>query len=88
MGYRVQVVGRVQGVFFRASTKTEADNLGLTGWVKNESDGSVLIEVEGAEESLELFLKWCKNGPSIARVDDIKITEIPIQGFKEFEITY
>ncbi len=88
MGYRIQVFGRVQGVFFRASTKTEADNLGLTGWVKNESDGSVLIEVEGAEESLELFLKWCKNGPSIARVDDIKITEIPIQGFKEFVITY
>ncbi len=86
--FRITVTGRVQGVFFRASTKTQADNLGLTGWVKNESDGSVMIEVAGDEKSIQNFIKWCHEGPPISRVDNVRLKEIPNQDFKDFKITY
>ena len=62
------VRGRVQGVFFRASAQREARRLGLTGWVKNTSDGSVEILVEGEDERVREFLQWAQKGPSAARV--------------------
>ena len=49
MAVRIRVYGKVQGVFYRATTKTVADDLGLTGWVKNEADGSVTIIAEGSK---------------------------------------
>lgn len=54
------IEGKVQGVFFRASAKEQADKLGLNGWVRNLSDGSVEIQVEGEKETLKRFLEWCK----------------------------
>ncbi len=68
---KIKVIGKVQGVWFRASTKDKADELGLHGYVKNEPDGSVFIEVSGAEKLIEDFLKWVKKGPELARVDDL-----------------
>lgn len=65
------VRGRVQGVFFRATAQREARQLGLTGWVKNRSDGSVEIVAEGEEEYVKDFLTWAQNGPSTARVDNV-----------------
>jgi acylphosphatase len=72
---QVQVIvkGRVQGVFFRASTQREARRLGLTGWVKNRSDGAVEITAEGEESSLRQLCMWAERGPSAARVDDVQI---------------
>lgn len=70
---RLQIVvkGRVQGVFFRASAAREARQLGLTGWVKNRSDGSVESLVEGDEDRVKDFLTWAQHGPTTARVDDV-----------------
>lgn len=86
--YRIRAAGRVQGVFFRASTKEFADKLGISGWVKNEPDGSVLIEAEGSDESLDRFIDWCKSGPPMSVVEELKYEEIPTQSFKKFRITY
>ena len=86
--YRIRVIGKVQGVFFRASTKEKADVLGIVGWARNESDGSVLIEAEGEESELEEFISWCHSGPPMAVVDELKIESIAVQGFQDFRIAY
>lgn len=65
------VRGRVQGVYFRASTQREARRLGLTGWVKNRSDGSVEILAEGEETSIRELYSWAQKGPTAARVDRV-----------------
>ncbi len=88
MTRRIQVFGKVQGVFFRASAKTVADDLRLTGWVKNESDGSVLIEVEGSENSIEKMIEWCEEGPTFANVSDVILSEAEEIAFEGFEIRY
>jgi len=85
---RIKVTGRVQGVFFRASTKEKADQLGVKGWVRNEPDGSVLIEAEGEESAINEFKQWCAIGPSAARVEKVSVQEVPKQDYHEFEITY
>ena len=68
---RVRVSGRVQGVFFRASAEAEAARLGLTGWVMNDHDGSVLLEAQGARPALDELLQWCHRGPRSARVEEV-----------------
>ncbi|MBI5517543.1 MAG: acylphosphatase [Deltaproteobacteria bacterium] len=65
------VRGRVQGVFFRASTQREARRLGLTGWVQNRPDGSVEVLAEGEEDPLKEFLVWLQRGSTAARVDRV-----------------
>jgi acylphosphatase len=82
----VWVSGKVQGVFFRASTKEQADYLGVKGFVRNEANGDVYIEAEGEENQLQEFLKWCEHGPSRARVDNLKIEEGPFKNFVRFEV--
>lgn len=67
------VRGRVQGVFFRASTQREARRLGLTGWVKNRSDGVIEILAEGEEEEIKELIGWTNRGPSAARVDAVDV---------------
>ena len=71
--YRVRIhcLGKVQGVFFRASTKSVADKLGLYGWVRNESDGSVLIEATGLRRAITPLIEWCEKGPPMADVSNI-----------------
>lgn len=88
IAYRIQVVGKVQGVFFRASTKGKADDLGLKGWVRNEADGSVLIVAEGSREKLEIFKEWCEHGPHFARVEKVHCEEVTTENFQGFRITY
>ena len=68
---RARVTGRVQGVFYRASTVQEAARLGLVGWVRNVPDGSVLIEAQGEREGVEHLLAWCGKGPPGARVSRV-----------------
>jgi len=82
----ILVTGRVQGVFFRASTADVARSLHLTGWVMNKPDGSVYIEAEGDERALEQFVSWCKQGPPAARVEKCGVSEGQIKGYTSFEI--
>ena len=65
------VHGRVQGVFFRDSTRSEAQRLGLSGWVRNNPDGTVEVEAVGARPALEELHDWLGLGPPAARVDRV-----------------
>lgn len=67
----IKIHGKVQGVFFRASAREKAEQLGIKGWSMNNSDGTVSIEAEGQREALEKFLDWCYTGPDRAEVDKI-----------------
>jgi len=73
-GRRVRIIvrGRVQGVFFRASTRSQAESLGVTGAVKNLADGSVEVIAEGSEASLRDLVSWCRRGPPGAQVSEIE----------------
>ncbi|MBS1545250.1 MAG: acylphosphatase [Bacteroidetes bacterium] len=82
----VRIQGKVQGVFFRASTQQQASALGLHGFTRNESDGSVYIEAEGPADSLEQFIKWCHQGPPRATVHRVEVSEQPSRGFHGFEV--
>ncbi|NJQ97304.1 MAG: acylphosphatase [Hydrococcus sp. CSU_1_8] len=61
--FSARYVGRVQGVGFRATARSIALGHGVTGWVRNEPDGSVYVEAEGDEIALKSFSEWCKKGP-------------------------
>jgi len=83
----VFVRGRVQGVFFRASTQREARRLGLTGWVKNRPDGSVEVLAEGEEEGLKDLIGWANRGPGAARVERVDVRWRGFAGdFSDFRI--
>ena len=69
----VRVEGRVQGVFFRASTRQTAVRLGLAGWVANRPDGSVEAFFQGPAEAVETAVAWCRGGPRGARVDRVAV---------------
>ena len=84
---RAKIIGRVQGVYFRASALQEAQKLGLTGCVMNCPDGSVELIAEGVRNNLEALLAWCWHGPSGARVFDVDIRwESPEHTFRGFVI--
>ena len=90
MEKRLQIVvsGRVQGVWYRASTRSQAQSLGLVGTVWNRADGRVEIIAEGPEGVLRQLLVWCDAGPSGARVDDLESCWSLATGeFDEFNIT-
>ena len=84
----IRVRGRVQGVYFRETTRREADRLGVTGTVRNEPDGSVAIEAEGSEERLDRFVEWCREGPPRAKVDSLDATEGDLRGYDDFRVTF
>ena len=68
-------------------TKEKASELGVKGFVRNEPDGSVYIEVEGPVEQLEKLVQWCLQGPSRAKIENVESREGDVIGFKRFEIT-
>ncbi|AKT36647.1 acylphosphatase [Chondromyces crocatus] len=70
---QIFVRGRVQGVFFRASTQRESRRLGLSGWVRNRPDGGVEILAEGEEDQLKELASWAHRGPSAARVERVDV---------------
>jgi len=74
---RVHVIveGRVQGVFFRAYTKEEADRLGLCGWVRNRRDGSVETLIEGDAAAVDRMIGWLNEGSPMANVVRVQIAE-------------
>jgi acylphosphatase len=73
---RITVRGRVQGVFYRASTRRQAAALGLTGWVENQGDGSVRLEAQGRAADVERLAAWCRQGPPAARVTACQVEEL------------
>lgn len=87
-GRSILVSGRVQGVFYRASTVAEAHALGLTGWAKNLANGDVLIEAFGREENIEKLILWCKQGPPMAHVSSVKVSPIPYRNEESFRVIY
>ncbi len=86
---RVHIIvqGKVQGVFFRASTKDKADGLGLSGFVRNNSDGTVEVIAEGDELQLQKLVDWCYIGPDRSIVSGVQFDWQPYAAeFKEFNI--
>ena len=84
---RVKIAGRVQGVYFRASACQEAQSLGITGWVRNCSDGSVELVAEGPREKLDQLIAWCHRGPTGSRVAEVTVHwEDPENGYRGFVI--
>ena len=84
----VRVTGRVQGVFFRAWTREQAERLDVFGWVRNCSDGTVEAHVEGQEESVEKLIQLLRRGPSGARVDDVEVSDAKIENADWFSIRH
>lgn len=80
------VSGRVQGVFFRASAKQQADLYGVRGWVRNRRDGKVEGVATAQPAILDLFLGWLQQGPELARVLKVETRELDLQEFDVFEI--
>ena len=82
------MTGRVQGVYYRASTADMARLLSLKGFVQNEPSGSVYMEVEGDEQQVNQLIDWARTGPPRAVVESLDINDGEVVGFKIFEIRY
>lgn len=81
------ISGRVQGVFFRASTRDKAQELGVVGWVKNLADGRVEFVAEGEQDAVESLVKWARQGPERARVEDMDVDfHQEDEGYDDFRI--
>jgi acylphosphatase len=82
--YRIRVRGLVQGVWFRASAEREAARLGLTGFARNEPDGSVTVEAEGPVPAVQAMVGWCRVGPPRADVTSVDVTPVATTGGRGF----
>ena len=82
---RVVVHGRVQGVFYRDTCRREAERLGVTGWIRNEPDGSVAAHLEGAPASVDALVAWCHDGSAAARVDRVEVVAAEPMGCTGFD---
>lgn len=88
---RAQVVisGRVQGVFFRAETQRAAERIGVNGWVRNRSDGTVAAVFEGSKPLVEQTIEWCRQGSPMSNVTDVNVQWEAYSGqYDSFKITY
>ena len=83
------VTGRVQGVFFRQSTRVIAIKNNVNGWVRNLDDGRVEIIAQGEEQNINKLIDWCRTGPANSRVDEFELKEESItEEFENFEVKY
>jgi acylphosphatase len=86
---RARVEGVVQGVFYRASTKAKAADLGVFGWIRNCSDGSVEFSAEGKRRAVDALLEWARQGPPAAEVSAVKVEhEVAVSDPAEFATTF
>jgi acylphosphatase len=83
---RLQIHGRVQGVWFRDSVRRTATEHGVSGWAENRRDGSVQAVLEGEPDAVAAVAAFCRQGPAHARVDRVEEHEEPAQGLRGFEI--
>jgi acylphosphatase len=85
----VLIIGRVQGVWFRASTKQKAEQLGITGWVRNTDGGNVEAVFEGDEKQIQDMIEWCHQGPPLSKVENVEIkNQDPTNSFDDFSIKH
>ena len=84
----VRVVGRVQGVFFRAWTRDQAKMHDIRGWIRNCADGSVEAHLEGEESAVRWLIDIIYDGPGGARVDRVEAQEAPVEGLSGFEVRH
>ena len=84
----VSVTGRVQGVFFRGWTQDQANELGVTGWVRNCPDGRVDMHIEGEEGAVQQLLDRLHRGPPAARVEDVHVWDVDTFDFESFEVRH
>jgi acylphosphatase len=80
------IKGKVQGVYYRASARDVAREVGVTGWVKNMPDGNVEAIVSGSEERVEKFIEWCRKGPKNAEVLEVIVNESREKPLTDFRI--
>jgi len=83
---RINIEGRVQGVFYRQSAREKADSLGIKGMVRNCEDDSVEIIATGTKEQLDNLVAWCRQGPPKAIVIEVTTQELSLQEFRNFSI--
>ena len=84
----IRVEGIVQGVGFRWAVRSQAALMGISGFVRNEDDGSVLIEAEAMEDAMQLFLAWCEQGSVSSRIDRVIAEPGKLKGYSGFEIRF
>ena len=82
----LKITGKVQGVFYRASALAQAQQLGVTGEVWNNRDGSVGLIAEGEEDLVNTLIEWCGTGPARAEVKNVDVKEAEIKGYKNFSV--
>jgi acylphosphatase len=82
----LRIRGRVQGVYFRGSAQDEADRLGISGFARNDPDGSVAAFAQGEAAAVDEFIAWCRHGPSGARVTSVDVHEEPPREMKSFRV--
>ena len=81
------IYGNVQGVFFRRSARSKADELGVVGLIRNRKDGSVEAIAQGPKDKVDAFIKWCKKGPPFAKVEKVEVEwKKNLEDFEEFEV--
>lgn len=83
---QVTVHGEVQGVFFRDTCRREAATRGVTGWVRNEYDGTVSAVFEGTRDAVDEMVAWARQGPSRASVDTVDVSDVGPSGAHDFEV--
>jgi acylphosphatase len=83
---RVLIHGRVQGVFFRDSTRRRAEPRNVHGWIRNVADGTVEAHFEGEPEDVQALVEWCGEGPRGAEVEHVEVSEVPAEGLGRFEV--
>ena len=81
---KINIYGKVQGVGFRYNALQKANEIGVNGFVKNRSDGSVYMEVEAERALIDEYIVWCKKEHSWSRVDDVVVMEIPFNSYRGF----
>ena len=88
-GLHARIHGRVQGVGFRYNTRSEAKRRNLSGWVKNEPDGTVTVVCEGPADQVDRFARWLKKGPPGARVTHVDMKRVSYRGtFSGFTVEF
>ncbi len=83
---KLEIGGKVQGVYYRQETQKMANALGLAGWVKNNEDSTVTVIAEGKKEMVYKLIDFCHHGPEMAVVKNVSITQVDWTGFSSFEI--
>ena len=86
VAYKIEISGKVQGVFFRAFVEKHAKQLNITGWVKNTPDGKVEILAQGEKDNINSLIQLCRKGPLLAKVDNLKTKTAKTKKYKEFKI--